>query len=87
MKRLDDYALDDVDLIKIDVEGYEFFVIQGGEATITRNRPVMIVEQKPQHGGKYGLTDTQAVDHLVKMGATVKEEIVGDFILVWPDAS
>lgn len=83
MRRLDSYGFDEVDFIKIDVEGYEYFVIKGGEETILKNKPVMIVEQKPKHGGKYGLTDTQAVDHLVSLGATVKGEIVGDFVVAW----
>lgn len=83
MRRLDSYGFTDVDFIKIDVEGYEYFVIKGGEETILKNKPVMIVEQKPKHGGKYGLTDTQAVDHLKSLGATVKAEIVGDFVMAW----
>lgn len=41
---LDSLALDDVSFIKIDVEGHEFAVVEGGRATIERNRPVVLVE-------------------------------------------
>ena len=83
MYRLDDYGFEDVDFIKIDVEGYEYFVLQGAEKTLLKWKPVMVVEQKPHIGGNYGLTDTQAVDYLKSLGAVVREEIVGDFVMTW----
>lgn len=43
--RLDDFGLRDVDFVKIDVEGYERRVILGGLETITRDRPMIVVEQ------------------------------------------
>ena len=46
---LDDYELDNVGLIKIDVEGHEYEVIRGARKTIDRSRPHVIVEIKPQH--------------------------------------
>lgn len=81
MKTLDSFNLNDVDLIKIDCEGYELFVIEGGIETIERCRPAIIVEQKPGHGGAYGLSDTAAVSFLKDMGYVLKAEMAGDFIL------
>jgi FkbM family methyltransferase len=49
VKRLDDYDFSDVDLIKVDVEGHEESVLAGGEGTIERNRPVLIVEIEQRH--------------------------------------
>jgi len=83
LHRLDDFGFDDVDFIKIDVEGYEYFVIKGAEQTIIRNRPVMIVEQKVPHARRYGLSDLEAVDYLKGLGMTLKQEIVGDYIMVF----
>lgn len=42
---LDMFELDDVDYIKIDVEGYEKKVLQGGARLIERCNPVIVIEQ------------------------------------------
>jgi hypothetical protein len=36
-----------VDLIKLDVDGYECDVIEGSSITLSRNRPVILVELAP----------------------------------------
>jgi FkbM family methyltransferase len=41
---LDEFAFLDVGFIKIDVEGSDMDVIEGGRETIARNRPNMVVE-------------------------------------------
>ena len=41
---LDSFRYTDVDFIKIDVEGYELFVLQGAENTINNNRPLLQLE-------------------------------------------
>ena len=38
-----------MDLIKVDVEGHEEFVLKGALKTITTSYPVLIVEQKRGH--------------------------------------
>jgi FkbM family methyltransferase len=83
MHRLDDYGFENVDFVKVDVEGYELFVLKGAKETLLKWKPVMVVEQKPKHGGTYGISDTAALDYLQSLGAVVKQEIVGDFILTW----
>lgn len=44
MIRLDDLGIDNISMIKMDVEGFEMEVIRGGKETILRNKPVLIVE-------------------------------------------
>lgn len=41
---LDNFNLPDVDLIKIDVEGHEFSVLQGAIDTIKQNSPILVIE-------------------------------------------
>jgi len=47
IKTLDSYNLENVDLIKIDVEGYELKVIRGGIETIRNHMPVIQIEFNP----------------------------------------
>lgn len=81
MRTLDSFGLTEVDFLKIDVEGYELFVIRGGEKTIRTCKPCIVVEQKPGHGAKFGIGDKDALPLLESWGYKVRQEISGDFIL------
>lgn len=77
---LDSFAFKCVDFIKIDVEGYELFVLQGGEQTIRVWKPTILIEQKPKGlAERYGQQRMAAVDLLKRWGATVQFEMSGDF--------
>ena len=41
---IDEFEFDGVDFVKIDVEGHEWFVLQGAQAMIQANRPVLQLE-------------------------------------------
>jgi len=45
-RKLDTIELENVDLIKLDVEGYEYEVLQGAQALIEKWRPVIMIEEK-----------------------------------------
>jgi FkbM family methyltransferase len=49
VKRLDDFALKNVSIIKIDVEGHERATLVGAEQTIRRCRPALLVEIEERH--------------------------------------
>lgn len=86
MLRLDDHLSGvDVDLIKMDCEGYEVFVCRGAEQLLLRCKPVVIVEQKPETGmeARYGIGTTDAVKFLEGLGAKRRRAIQGDYILSW----
>ncbi|MFA6204487.1 MAG: FkbM family methyltransferase [Gallionella sp.] len=85
LKRLDDFDLQHVDFMKIDTEGHELFVLKGGEQTIRRCKPVIIVEQKPGHGKHFGIGDTDAVPLLQSWGAVLREDRSGDYVFSWND--
>lgn len=44
LRTLDSFGLPRVDVLKVDVEGYELEVLRGAERTISRCRPAMMVE-------------------------------------------
>ncbi len=49
MKPLDSYAFADVQLIKIDVEGHEYSVLEGAKATLRASHPALLVEIEQRH--------------------------------------
>lgn len=74
---------DIVDFIKIDVEGYEYFVVKGAEQLIKRDGPVIVVEQKKDVATKrYGIGDQDALRLLESWGYTIHAEFNGDFVMV-----
>jgi FkbM family methyltransferase len=81
MRTLDSFGWDDVDLVKCDNEGFEYFVMRGATETLLRCKPTVIVEQKPGHGAPFGLSDTAAVDYLQTLGMTVRKVMAGDYIM------
>jgi FkbM family methyltransferase len=52
-------------LMKIDVEGGELAVLQGGKATIERARPIILLEMNPASSDAAGTT-TQAIDEFLR---------------------
>lgn len=83
MATLDSYEFQEVDLIKVDCEGYELNVLRGGLKTIMDNKPVIIVEQKPGHGKTFGQADDAAVNYLRGLGMKEYTVISGDYVMVW----
>ena len=47
-RTLDSFNLNNIDFIKIDVDGFEANVVEGAVETITRNKPIINVEMKKQ---------------------------------------
>lgn len=73
---------DDVDLIKIDVEGFEQNVLLGAAKLIARCKPVVVVEQKRDMHDRFKLPHLGAVKLLETMGYRVALEMSGDYICV-----
>ena len=84
MHTLDYFLLQDVDYIKIDCEGYELPIVRGGEETIKRCRPVMVVEQKlHEDTGKTVDTQFDAAELIKSWGARELARVRHDVILGW----
>lgn len=69
-----------VDFIKIDVEGHEFNVLKGGENTIKRFRPFIMIEQKHGDLSRRYL----ALDLLKSWGMEEVYTRSGDYLLRFP---
>ena len=69
IKTLDSFQFDNVDIIKIDAEGYELPVLEGANETILRNRPWVQIEGN-KSGERYGRTKLDIKNFLDDLGMT-----------------
>lgn len=80
--KLDDLHLNEVDLILLDIEGYEAHALCGAHDTIQRCLPVVMMEDKGMDAKHHGLPRGAAVSYLERMGYEVKERVARDVIMV-----
>jgi len=71
-KPLDRYTFGDVVFIKIDVQGYESFVIDGAKETIKKHRPYMFVEFEDHLLQEQGSSEAQLQAEIESLGYVVK---------------
>lgn len=62
---LDSYNFTEVDIIKIDVEGYELQVLEGAHQTIANNRPIVQIECVETQPRAFGRTIHDLMDYFV----------------------
>lgn len=67
-RTLDSYKIENVGFIKIDVEGHEISVLRGGEQTLRKWKPNMIVEFNEKHtsGG-----NSSFLEYIYKLGYVI----------------
>ena len=81
VRRLDNYGYTNIDFIKIDVESYEYFVIDGGRETLKNNSPVIMIEyldKYPHH--EYPPAETNRL--LEGLGYKKVKRIKDDYIYI-----
>jgi len=85
LKTLDSFNLNNIDMIKIDVEGFEEEILKGAEETIKRNKPIMVIEQQ-KHEYKDAMTDLPSVKILEAWGYQVVDSVKKDWVLKYTGA-
>jgi FkbM family methyltransferase len=68
MKKLDFFDIPSVDLIKLDVQGYEIFVLKGAKKLLERCRPLLIVEFEDFQLQKFGYDSLVLFQYLRSIG-------------------
>ena len=71
-----------IDFIKIDVEGYETFVLEGARNTIMEHKPVICVEQKKGYE-EYNIPRKKLPKLLKSFGMVPITNVRDDFIWGW----
>ena len=80
LRTLDSYNYENIDLIKIDVEGFEEEILAGAMQTILRNKPVIVVEQQKLEY-KDAMTDKPSIKILESWGYRVVDQHKKDWIM------
>lgn len=78
---IDELSLNHCDLMILDLEGYEYFALQGAINTIKDCQPVLMIEDKGHHR-KYGIEENAMNVLLANYGYTLYEKIHRDIIMV-----
>lgn len=79
---IDSLELDDLDLLQLDVEGYEWHALMGALVTIDACRPVIQVELRG-HTEKYAHTDDEVRQLLASLGYRLATQRQGsDFVFL-----
>lgn len=76
LKTLDELDLPKFGLIKVDCERHDLQVLQGGEKTLLKYKPIIVVEQHPD-------TDYCAGKFLKSLGAIELDQVRKDYIFGW----
>ena len=57
-----------MDLVKIDVEGMELFVLEGGENSIRKFKPVLYIEYSPDNFSDFGYSGNKLIEFINSIG-------------------
>lgn len=86
---LDDFNFENVDLVKIDVQGWEKKVLQGMEKIMEKSKPVIIIEIEEIQLNKVNITSKDLFDYIREKGYYIflldNPDYAGDHVCVHCD--
>jgi hypothetical protein len=69
--KIDDIQFDNLDLIHLDIEGYELYALKGGIETIKKYKPVIVLEVCDNgHSERFSYTKDDLEEFLKSLGYT-----------------
>jgi FkbM family methyltransferase len=77
-KTIDSYNLDSIDMLLLDTEGYEPYVIDGAKDTIAKHKPYIVVEHEVGHVKCRHMTSRSIIDNIITMGYQKVKIIIKD---------
>jgi len=76
-EKLDAINFNTLSVIKIDVQGFEPYVIDGAKETINKHRPYIFIEIEEESLEKFGFTEAQLIKQIEDLQYVVKRFQVG----------
>jgi FkbM family methyltransferase len=77
---MDKLSIHRLDLLKIDVEGFELFVLQGGERLLQRFKPILFIELAEVNLNEHGLTAKMLIEYIENLSYSVLDAKTMDSI-------
>ncbi len=71
-----------VDFIKIDTEGYEYYILKGGEKTIKKYKPIIQLEFNHTNMKQCNINPRQLYDYINELGYKIHNLISEELIIV-----
>lgn len=65
--KIDDLSLEDLDLIHLDIEGYELYALRGGIETIEKFKPTIVLEIVDEHLKRFDCTRDDVFDFMTSI--------------------
>jgi len=65
--KIDDFSLEDLDLIHLDIEGYELNALKGGVETIKRCKPIIVLEIVDEHLKRFNCSRQDVFDFMASI--------------------
>jgi FkbM family methyltransferase len=69
--KLDDFEFDQVNFIKMDVQGYELFALEGAKELLSTHLPNLFIEIEDHQLIKFNISPTQLIDYIKSFGYRV----------------